>query len=143
MTGSNPDSSCIFCQIVAGKAPKAVIYEDDDFLAFLDIVPPTDLTTVVIPKNHQPSDFSLADPQVVGCLVKAAQVVVQRLKKADDQIERCVLNFEGLHVPHLHANLLPLRATDQTKWRTWSSLSTPLLMTELEPLADKIRQANS
>ncbi len=143
MADSNPSADCIFCKIAAGQAPRAVVYEDDDHLAFLDIVPPTDLTTVIIPKNHQPSDFSLADPQVVGCLVRAAQVVVQRLKKADGQIERCVLSFEGLHVPHLHANLLPLRTTDKTKWRTWTSPSSPLPMTQLEPLANKICQANS
>ena len=143
MAYSSPSPDCIFCKIVAGQAPKAVVYEDDNHLAFLDIVPLTDLTTVVVTKNHQPSDFSLADPQAVSRLVQAAQVVVQRLKKADDQIERCILSFEGLDVPHLHANLLPLRSTDKTKWRTWTSLSAPLSMTELEPLADKIRLANS
>ena len=139
----DPSPGCIFCQIVAGAAPKATVYEDEKHLAFLDIFPPTSMTTVVVPKSHHSSDFSQAPREVVGSLIQAAQTVVRRLKKTDDQIERCVLAFEGLDVPHLHANLLPLRSTDQTKWRTWTSSSSPLSMSELEPLVDSIHQANS
>lgn len=140
---SAPAPGCIFCQIVAGAAPKAAVYEDEKHLAFLDIFPPTPMTTVVVPKSHHPSDFSQAPSGVVGGLIQAAQTVVQRLKKADRQIERCVLVFEGLDVPHLHANLLPLRSTDQTKWRTWPPPSSPSPMSELEPLADNICQTSS
>ena len=134
---------CIFCQIVAGQAPKAVVYEDEDHLAFLDILPAAELMTVVIPKNHHPSDFSLADPLVVGNLVGAAQKVVARLKRADPRISRCVLTFEGHQVAHLHANLLPLRRDATTPWQTWIPPSSPVSLDRLEPLAAKIRQANS
>lgn len=44
--------SCIFCDIVAGKAPCHKIWEDDDHLAFLSIFPNTDGFSVVIPKAH-------------------------------------------------------------------------------------------
>ena len=45
-------SDCIFCKIVAGEMPCYKIYEDDNFLAFLDIFPKTSAQMVVIPKTH-------------------------------------------------------------------------------------------
>ena len=47
--------SCIFCQIVEGKAPCHKIWEDEHHLAFLSIFPNTDGFTVVIPKSVTPS----------------------------------------------------------------------------------------
>ncbi len=44
--------SCVFCAIPAGKAPAVRIYEDDDYLAILDIRPFTRGHTLVLPKQH-------------------------------------------------------------------------------------------
>ncbi len=43
--------TCIFCQIVEGKAPCHKVWEDEHHLAFLSIFPNTDGFTVVIRKN--------------------------------------------------------------------------------------------
>jgi diadenosine tetraphosphate (Ap4A) HIT family hydrolase len=43
---------CVFCEIVAGTAPAVRVYEDDDFLGFLDVRPFTRGHTLVIPKQH-------------------------------------------------------------------------------------------
>jgi histidine triad (HIT) family protein len=43
--------SCVFCSIVAGEAPAVRIYEDDGYLAFLDIRPISRGHTLVVPKN--------------------------------------------------------------------------------------------
>jgi histidine triad (HIT) family protein len=43
---------CIFCKIVEGRIPCYKIYEDEDFLAFLDISQFTRGHTLVIPKKH-------------------------------------------------------------------------------------------
>ena len=45
-------SDCIFCKIVAGEIPASKVYEDDHFLAFLDISQVTPGHTLVIPKKH-------------------------------------------------------------------------------------------
>lgn len=42
----------MFCAVVAGEAPAIRIYEDDDYLAILDIRPFTRGHTLVIPKQH-------------------------------------------------------------------------------------------
>jgi len=43
---------CIFCKIVKGEIPSYKVYEDDNFLAFLDINPQSPGHTQVIPKEH-------------------------------------------------------------------------------------------
>lgn len=44
--------NCIFCKIVKGEVPANKVYEDDKFLAFLDIHPQSPGHTLVIPKEH-------------------------------------------------------------------------------------------
>ena len=46
------DKNCIFCKIVAGAIPSHKVYEDDKFLAFLDIHPLAPGHVQIIPKNH-------------------------------------------------------------------------------------------
>ncbi len=45
-------NDCIFCKIVSGEIPAHKVYEDADFLAFLDIHPQTPGHAQVIPKVH-------------------------------------------------------------------------------------------
>ncbi|WP_163800722.1 HIT family protein [Mycolicibacterium sediminis] len=44
--------SCVFCAIVSGEAPAIRVYEDDDYLALLDIRPIVRGHTLVVPKRH-------------------------------------------------------------------------------------------
>ena len=43
---------CIFCQIVAGKSPASIFYEDDLVLGFMTIGPVTTGHSMIIPKQH-------------------------------------------------------------------------------------------
>ncbi|MFA7216486.1 MAG: HIT domain-containing protein [Candidatus Paceibacterota bacterium] len=43
---------CIFCKIVSGEIPSYKVYEDENFLAFLDIHPQSPSHVQVIPKEH-------------------------------------------------------------------------------------------
>ena len=45
-------NDCIFCKIVKGEIPSHKVYEDDNFLAFLDIHPLNPGHTLLIPKKH-------------------------------------------------------------------------------------------
>jgi len=44
--------TCVFCRIVAGKAPARFVYEDDILVAFWDRMPFGVLHYQVIPKHH-------------------------------------------------------------------------------------------
>ena len=43
---------CLFCKIVAGEIPASKVYEDAEYLAFLDIHPVSTGHTLVVPKTH-------------------------------------------------------------------------------------------
>lgn len=43
---------CVFCKIVAGDIPCYKVFEDNDFLAFLDIEPLNPGHVLVVPKKH-------------------------------------------------------------------------------------------
>src|SRR5437762_1508564 len=44
--------ACIFCEIVAKRAPASIVYEDDETMAFQDIHPQAPIHVLVIPKLH-------------------------------------------------------------------------------------------
>ena len=45
-------SECIFCKIVDGEIPAALVYQDDKVIAFDDISPQAPVHTLVIPREH-------------------------------------------------------------------------------------------
>lgn len=45
-------NDCVFCKIAAGEIPSYKVYEDADFMAFLDIAPVSRGQVLVIPKKH-------------------------------------------------------------------------------------------
>jgi histidine triad (HIT) family protein len=54
--------NCVFCQIVARILPCDLIYEDDHFLAFLDINPVRQGHTLVISKEHHATMIDMPEP---------------------------------------------------------------------------------
>ena len=68
---------CVFCAIVAETAPAVRIYEDDDYLAFLDIRPFTRGHTLVIPRQHSVDLTDTPAPVLAGLLT-----VGQRIARA-------------------------------------------------------------
>jgi len=110
--------SCIFCQIVEGKAPCHKIWEDEHHLAFLSIFPNTEGFTVVIPKKHYPSYAFDLPPQALADLVLATQKVAKVLDKSFDDVGRSGMFFEGFGVDHVHSKLSPMHGTgDMSEWQ--------------------------
>jgi len=103
--------TCIFCDIVAGRAPCHKVWEDDDHLAFLSIYPNTEGVTVVIPKQHYASDPYAVPDAVYHSVLAAAKKVAQLLTAAFDDVGRVALVLEGFGIDHLHVKLFPLHGT--------------------------------
>lgn len=114
--------SCTFCNIVQGDSPAHVIWEDEDYLAFLSIFPNTVGATVVIPKVHFSSYAFQQDNDVLSGLVIASKNVAGILDEALEGVGRTAMVFEGYGVDHLHAKLFPMHGTGQdSKFRKISS----------------------
>jgi len=98
--------SSIFSKIVQGEIPCHKIAEDDQFLAFLDVMPLVEGHTLVIPKQEIDYIFDL-DPEVLADLMKFAQRIAPAVKKAIP-CKRIGVAVIGLEVPHAHVHLVPL-----------------------------------
>lgn len=98
--------SSIFSKIVQGEIPCHKIAEDDQFLAFLDVMPLVEGHTLVIPKQEIDYIFDL-DPEVLAGLMKFAQRFAPAIKKAIP-CKRIGVAVIGLEVPHAHVHLVPL-----------------------------------
>ena len=98
--------SSIFSKIIQGEIPCHKIAEDDQFLAFLDVMPLVEGHTLVIPKQEIDYIFDL-DPEVLAGLMKFAQRIAPAIKKAIP-CKRIGIAVIGLEVPHAHVHLVPL-----------------------------------
>ena len=102
--------SCIFCQIVAGKVPGEILYQDEEVIAFRDINPQSPTHLIIIPKRHIPSlaHLSEAESSLIGDMVNVANQLARR-EGISESGYRLVINCGeqgGQLVPHLHMHLL-------------------------------------
>lgn len=95
--------SCIFCKIVRGEIPATKVYEDDDFVAFLDIHPQTPGHTQVIPKTHYPWVWDVPN---VGAYFEVVKKVALAQRKAFGT-EWILSKIIGDEVPHAHIWVFP------------------------------------
>lgn len=103
-------TDCTFCKITAGKTPAAVVYEDDQVLAFRDIQPEAPVHIIIIPKRHIATlnDLTAADAELVGRMHLAAQQAARELGVAESGY-RTVINCNrdaGQYIFHIHMHLL-------------------------------------
>ncbi len=101
---------CVFCEIVAGRIPGKVAYEDDEILAFHDINPQAPVHVLVIPKEHVASllDLEASRDGLVGRMVRRARDLARELGLAERGF-RLVLNSgndAGYSVYHIHLHVL-------------------------------------
>ncbi len=101
-------TNCIFCKIVAGEIPCHKVYEDDNFMAFLDIRPLNPGHTLVIPKKHYRWVW---DVPHIGQYYEVAGKIALAIKKAF-AIEQVVSLVAGEEVPHAHIWLVPRFSDD-------------------------------
>lgn len=101
---------CVFCDIVSGKIPGDIIYQDEDFLAFRDIHPMAPVHIVIIPKAHISSLAEVGEWQegLIGRLILLAKKLAEKEGIAEKGY-RLAINCGsegGQVVPHLHLHLL-------------------------------------
>ena len=103
-------SDCIFCKIVAGEIPASKVYEDDHFLAFLDISQVTPGHTLVIPKKHARNLLEMT-PDETADLFNVVSRVTKKVESATQpQGMNIISNMEeiaGQSVFHSHVHILP------------------------------------
>ena len=103
-------SDCLFCRIVRGEIPAAVVYKEAGVTAFRDIAPQAPTHVLVVPDEHITGAATIiADQeQIVGRLLRVAAEVARR-ERIEESGYRLIVNQgddAGQTVPHLHVHLL-------------------------------------
>ena len=104
------DDQNIFARILRGELPAIKIYEDDQVLAFMDIMPQADGHTLVIPKTPAvtlldlPADAAAYTIQIVQ---KIARAIESALDVKGIVLMQLSGEAAGQTVPHVHFHLIP------------------------------------
>jgi histidine triad (HIT) family protein len=114
---------CIFCKIIKKELPCYKIYEDDKFLAFLDIQPISKGHTLIIPKEHY-NTFEETPVELLSEMIKVVNKVGIAIKKAtkSDGFNIGLNNGEaaGQIIFHTHFHIIPRFNNDGLS--TWPSV---------------------
>ncbi|MEO5646363.1 MAG: HIT domain-containing protein [Candidatus Paceibacterota bacterium] len=95
----------IFGKIIRKEIPATIVYEDDRFLAFLDINPVRKGHTLLIPKEQYAWIHDVPDELVATTFVKSKELInAMRKGMACDYVQVGVV---GNEVPHFHVHLIP------------------------------------
>ena len=97
---------CIFCDIVAGKAPASLVFENDQILAFLTIQATRPGEALVIPKEHI-DHFTDVPDDVAAHIMVIGQRLGRRMREALNPL-RVGYVVHGFGIPHAHLIVLPL-----------------------------------
>ncbi|HPI24658.1 MAG TPA: HIT family protein [Candidatus Paceibacterota bacterium] len=101
---------CLFCKIVAGEIPAHKVYEDDKFIAFLDIKPVNPGHALIIPKAHYRNLFDMPSDLMseLGPLIKKIALAVKEATKAEGiNIGWNNEPAAGQLIYHSHTHIMP------------------------------------
>lgn len=96
----------IFTKIVKGEIPAYKVDEDENHLAFLDILPLVEGHTLVIPKKETDFIFDIEQEEYKN-LWSFAQRIAKKLQAAYPE-KRIAVAVVGVEVPHAHIHLVPI-----------------------------------
>lgn len=97
-------TACLFCRIAAGELRSYKVFEDERFLAFLDVKPVVAGHTLVIPKQHYRWVHEVVE---FGPFWEVAQQVA-KAQLAALAVPTVVFATAGFQVPHAHIHVLPM-----------------------------------
>lgn len=97
------DPNCIFCKLASGEIPCEKVYEDENFIAFLDIHPQGAGHTQIIPKNHYRWVWDVPN---IGAYFEVAGKIANAQRKAF-HTDWILSKIVGDEVPHAHIWVYP------------------------------------
>lgn len=116
MATYDPDN--IFAKLLRGEIPAARVYEDDDTLAFMDIMPRADGHLLVIPKTPCRNVLD-ASPEQLASVMQTVQKLGHAVLRAFDADGVTLQQFNeaagGQEVFHLHFHILPRKEGDRLR----------------------------
>ena len=128
-------ADCLFCRLIKGEIPSYKVYEDDLFIAFLDIFPRVKGHTLVIPKEHHRWTYDVPEFGKYWEVTRTVSKAVQMFQKA-----QWISYFTFGAVPHAHIHILPRYEAPETITETSEIIPDRVTVTkeEMKSLAEGI-----
>jgi histidine triad (HIT) family protein len=136
-------ADCLFCSIVAGETPAAIVLDTPDVLAFLDHRPLFAGHTLVVPRAHVETLRDLDDDTRVVLFAEVQRVAaaVQDAMGAQGSFV-AMNNVVSQSVPHLHVHAVPRNRKDGLRGFFWPRTKYAD-GAEMDMVASKLRVAIS
>ncbi|VAV90875.1 Bis(5'-nucleosyl)-tetraphosphatase (asymmetrical) [hydrothermal vent metagenome] len=104
------DDQNVFAKILRGELPCHKIFENDDTLAFMDVMPRCDGHCLVIPKTPSRNLLDINADDLANVMA-STQIVMRAVKKAFEADGITIQQFNeaaaGQEVFHTHIHILP------------------------------------
>ncbi len=133
--------NCIFCSIVSKKSKAANIFENDEFIAFMDKYPINMGHVLVLPKKHHQTilDMQLEDTGKLFSLSShLAKAVIKAVNADGFTLGQNNGEAANQEVPHVHVHIVP-RFNNDSEGSRWPSRKI-VLEEELNNTATKIQK---
>ncbi|ABM45427.1 hypothetical protein X471_00438 [Bartonella bacilliformis str. Heidi Mejia] len=134
------DNNNIFAKLIRNEIPSVRVYEDDDAIAFMDIMPQAPGHTLVIPRKGSRNLLD-ADTEALSSVIKVVQKVANAVKKAFQADGVTIMQYNEAAsqqtVYHLHFHVIP--RMEGVELKSHNNVITPTEI--LEEQAQKIRTA--
>ncbi len=131
--------NCVFCKIVSGEAPSHVIYEDGEYIAFLDKFPFSKGHALVCPRKHGETIWDMDEGEIGGLFRTAARVSKALVAATGADGFRLVQNngeAANQVVAHVHVHVIPVKMEDRGRFMDRKTFSDG----EMESLATRVRE---
>lgn len=104
-------ASCVFCDIVRGKAPASVVHDDDQVMAFMDIQPVNPGHLLVVPRIHS-AYLAELDEGTGGHMFQVAMILADAVRRSGVPCEGVNLYLAdgraaGQEILHVHLHVVP------------------------------------
>ena len=130
---------CIFCDIVSGESPAAVIHEDAGTIAIMDRYPIDRGHCLVITRRHREILLDM-EPDEVGSVFGVVPAIARAALKGLGADAFSIAQNNGRAarqvVPHVHVHIIPRYNDRGTDWSVGRSVPS---MDDLRRLAALIR----
>ncbi len=107
---------CIFCKIINKEIPSNILYEDEDFLAFLDLNQTCLGHTLIIPKKHL-EDYTKLEKEELKKMFEIAHILSSKImNKLDSNGISLNFNYGSLQeIKHVHLHICPEKENKEKK----------------------------
>jgi histidine triad (HIT) family protein len=113
---------CIFCKIVKGEIPSTKLFENENVLSFLDIMPASKGHALVIPKKHYRTLLDVPHEElkeVMEAVQKVAAAIMSSVESAEGfNVVQSNKEVAGQVIAHVHFHIIP-RSTEDNLNFSW------------------------